>query len=130
MLMLIVKERVCGIGKRYPIFLSMMDYTAKISGAETIDELLDVERRLNLEAANEKKYGDQLPDFKSRSQAIRTLLADQKLSVRQLASLENRAEKATETGADDIVLETMEEIDQLKAQISQNRGRRLHTQLN
>jgi len=100
---------------------AIMDYTTKISAAETIDELLDVERRLNLETANEKRYGDQLPDLKTRSEAIRKLLAAQKLSVRQLGSLENEVAKASETGADDKVLEAMDKIEAVKEQIGQNK---------
>lgn len=99
----------------------IITYTEKIASSTTISELVGHERMINLETANEKRYGEYLPAFKTRAAAIRTLLAAQKLSVSQLAVLEKVVTTATETGADDKAMEAMDKIDEIKATIYQQK---------
>lgn len=99
----------------------IISYTEKIASSTTISELVGHERMINLETANEKRYGEYLPTLKTRAAAIRALLAAQKLSVSQLAVLEKEVTTATETGADDKAMDAMGKIDEIKATIHQQK---------
>lgn len=93
---------------------TIMTYSTKIAEAKDLPTLLDLERRLNLETANEKKYQEQLPDLKIRCEAIRSLLSLQKQNVKSLGGLEDEAALAFVTGAD----EKLEAIEAKKEEIS------------
>lgn len=91
-------KRVKGI--KDTIDNTIMTFSTKIAEAKELTTLLDLERRLNLETANEKRYQEQLPDLKSRCEAIRGLLSLQKQNVRLLAEIDGKAANALETGRD------------------------------
>lgn len=93
---------------------NIMSFSTKIAEAKDLPTLLDVERRLNLETANEKKYQEFLPDLKQRCEAIRALLTLQKQNIKALGGLENEAVNALQTGSD----EKLEEIEDKKEKIT------------
>lgn len=93
---------------------NIMSFSTKIAEAKGLTTLLDLERRLNLETANEKKYQEFLPAFKTRCEAIRSLLSLQKQNVKALGGLEIEGAKAAENGHD----EKLEEIEGKKEEIT------------
>lgn len=89
-----------GKGIKDTIDNTIMTFSTKIAEAKDLTTLLDLERRLNLETANEKRYQEQLPDLKSRCEAIRSLLSLQKQNVREMAEIDGKAANALKTGQD------------------------------
>lgn len=98
----------------------IMNKSTEISGADTILKLLEIERLINLESGS-AKYGEHLPLLKSRIEAIRPLIATQKLAVRDLSKIDSEASQAAENGNDERVLELLDKKDEVKANIEQNR---------
>lgn len=103
----------------------IIEKTGAIAAAETNETLLYIEKLINLETANESRYGDQLPDLKARIALIRPLIAAQKESVKELTVLEKVADNPNST--DESILEAGEKIDEVKAIIHQQRNNLLET---
>jgi hypothetical protein len=111
------KKRVDGIKKAMSDF--KMEYANKIAVAKTSQELVEIERRVNVEALNKTKYAEYLEDFKTDCEAIRSQLTAQKAKVRELERLEKESQEAAQNGSDEKVLEIMEKKEVLEAQIAQ-----------
>jgi hypothetical protein len=108
----------------------IMTFSTKIAEAKSLTALLDLERRLNLETANEKRYQEQLPDLKSRCEAIRSLLSLQKQNVKQLEGLENEAGNAIKTGQDDKLEEIEEKKEEVASKVEETRIKIQETAIN
>lgn len=108
----------------------IMTFSTKIAEAKDLPTLLDLERRLNLETANEKRYQEQLPDLKSRCEAIRSLLNLQKQNVKALGGLENEAANALETGQDDKLEEIEDKKEEISAKVEETRTKIQETAIN
>jgi hypothetical protein len=111
------KNRVAAIRKAMDQF--KMDYAVRIAGAKTTPELVQLERLINLETANKNRYQEFLPEFVNDCKAIRSLLADQKIKVKELFDLEKQEQEAAETGNDEAVLEIQDKKEALEANIAQ-----------
>lgn len=98
-----------------------IDYSLKISEAKTSKELVEIERRINLETANKSKYQEFLTEFSENVQAIRSLIAGQKEKVRELEALELQASHASENGLDEQYLEIQDKKEALESKIAENR---------
>jgi hypothetical protein len=98
-----------------------MTYSTKIADAKTSQELVEIERRINVEALNQNKYQEFLEDFKEDCKAIRSLLTAQKVKVRELEALEKEAEESLKNGSDEKFLELQDKKEALEAQISENK---------
>lgn len=98
-----------------------IEYSVKISDAKTSKELVDIERRINLETGNSNRYQELLPEFKTLCEPIRSLLTAQKNKVRELEELEITAREAAETGNDEVYLEVQDKKEALEAQIAETR---------
>jgi hypothetical protein len=109
---------------------NIMSFSTKIAEAKSLTALLDLERRLNLETANEKKYQEYLPEFKTRCEAIRSLLSLQKQNVKALGGLENEAANALETGQDDKLEEIEGKKEEITAKVEETRTRIQETAIN
>lgn len=121
-------KRVQGI--KEAIDNTIMTFSTKIAEAKDFVTLLDLERRLNLETANEKRYQEQLPDLKSRCEAIRSLLSLQKQNVKGMEGLEKEAANALETGQDEKLLEIEEKKDEMGAKVEETRTMIQETAIN
>lgn len=108
----------------------IMSFSTKIAEAKDLTTLLDLERRLNLETANEKRYQEQLPELKSRCEAIRSLLSLQKQNVKYLDGLEAEAGKALENGSDEILEEIEGKKERAIAKVEETRTRIQETAIN
>lgn len=109
---------------------NIMSFSTKIAEAKDLPTLLDLERRLNLETAAEKKYQEFLPAFKTRCEAIRSLLSLQKQNVKTLAGLETEAGKASENGYDEKLEEIEGKKDEITAKVKETRTRIQETAIN
>lgn len=109
---------------------NIMSFSTKIAEAKDLPTLLDLERRLNLETANTTKYQESLPDFKTRCEAIRSLLSLQKQNVKQLSGLENEAIDAAETGIDGRLEEILDKKEEITAKVEETRTRIQETAIN
>ena len=109
---------------------NIISFSTKIAEAKDLPALLDLERRLNLETANLKKYQEFLPDFKTRCEAIRSLLSLQKQNVKALGGLENEATNALETGQDDKLEEIEGKKEEITAKVEETRTRIQETAIN
>ena len=97
-----------------------MEYAAKISEAKTSQELVSIERLVNLETGNSRKYMEFTEIFKLSCEPIRSQLREQKEKVRQLEELELSRQEAEKQGNDEKILELMEKQENLEAKISEN----------
>lgn len=109
---------------------NIMSFSTKIAEAKDLPTLIDLERRLNLETANEKKYQEFLPDFKTRCEAIRSLLSLQKQNVKALGGLEDEAANALETGADEKLEEIEAKKEEITGKVEETRTRIQETAIN
>lgn len=109
--------RVDGIRKQMNDFKTT--YAVKISDAKTSQELVSIERLINLETGNKNKYAEFLEEFKTGCEPIRSLITAQKETVRKLEELERQALQAAENGSDEQVLEFMEQKEVLEAKIAE-----------
>jgi hypothetical protein len=100
---------------------AILDYSNAIAACNSEQQLLDVERKLNLDLTRRNVYFEFLEDFKSRSESIRGLITAQKKIVKSLEGLKNETVKAIAIGADEKLLEIEEKKEDLEAQIEQNR---------
>lgn len=110
--------------------ITVMTYSTKAAEAKELPILLDLERRLNLETANEKKYQEFLPTLKTRCEAIRSLFTLQKQNLRQLEGLETEGAKALETGADDKLEEIEGKKEEITAKVEETRTKIQETAIN
>lgn len=108
----------------------IMTFSTKIAEAKDLTTLLDLERRLNLETANEKRYQEQLPDLKSRCEAIRSLLSLQKQNVKGLEGLESKAAFALQTGQDGWLEELEGEKEEMASKVAETSTRIQETAIN
>lgn len=109
---------------------NIMSFSTKIAEAKDLPVLLDLERRLNLETANEKKYQEFLPAFKTRCEAIRSLLSLQKQNVKVLSGLENEAVKALDGGHDEKLESIESQKEEITAKVEETRTRIQETAIN
>lgn len=121
-------RRVKGI--REAIDNIIMTFSTKIAEAKDLPPLLDLERRLNLETANEKRYQEQLPDLKQRCEAIRILLSLQKQNIKGMEGLESKAAFALQTGQDDWLQELEGEKDEMASKVAETSTRIQETAIN
>lgn len=113
------QQRVAGIRSAMDEF--KIAYSVKIADAKTSKELVDIERRINLETANKTKYQEFLPEFVEDCKAIRSLLTGQKEKVREIEELERQANLAAQNGSDEQILEIMEKKEALESEIAETR---------
>ena len=94
-------------------------YAVKISDAKTSQELVSIERLINLETGNKNRYQEFWEEFRSGCEPIRSLLTAQKETVRKLEELEKQALQAAENGSDEKILEIMGQKEVLEAKIAE-----------
>lgn len=99
--------------------VSKLDFSVKIAGAKTLAELVDIERRVNLETGNKNRYQEFLPEFAEACKAIRSLITAQKNKVRELSDLQLQASQASENNDDGAFLDIQEKIEEKTAQIAE-----------
>jgi hypothetical protein len=95
----------------------IIDFSLKIAAATTNEQLISIERLINLEKANKSKYGDQLPLLIERCNELNALLASQKVLVKEKEALEQAKKQAEIEGDDDKLEELEKKSEQIEEKI-------------
>lgn len=98
-----------------------MEYSQKIAAAKSSSELVAIERLVNLESANARKYAEFLENFKTSCEPLRIQLRTQKERVRELEEIELKRQEAEKRGNDEEILQLMEKQEVLGAKIEENK---------
>jgi hypothetical protein len=96
-------------------------YSQKVAECTTNDQLISIEKLINLETGRKDKYHEFLDQFKVSCEPIRALLKQQKEQVKALATLDKEATIAAENDDDAKAIELLEAKDELTAQIDLNK---------
>lgn len=98
----------------------ILNNSMQIAAATTNDQLLSIERLINLEKANKSKYGEQLPLLIERCNELTGKIKEQKGLVKQKEQLEE-AKKAAEKAGDDQKLDELKNKEQeIEEKIAEN----------
>lgn len=106
------------------------DFSTKIAAAETTEQLLDIERRINLEKARKDKYGEYYDEMVGKLNELTPLLTEQKKAVKELSGLDVAEQKAIETGDDESLLAISEKKETITAQVQETKIRVQETAVN
>lgn len=98
----------------------ILDNSVKIASADSNEQLISLERLINLEKANKSKYGDLLPLLIERCNELNSKLAEQKVLVKQKEELLKQQAKAKEAGDDDKLNELKAKEQAIESQIADN----------
>lgn len=98
----------------------ILDNSVKIASADSNEQLISLERLINLEKANKSKYGDLLPLLIERCNELNSKLAEQKVLVKQKEELLKQQAKAKEAGDDDKLNELKAKEQEIESQIADN----------
>jgi chaperonin cofactor prefoldin len=98
----------------------ILDSSAKIAAATTTEQLISIERLINLEKANKVRYQDHLPLLIERSNELTTKIKEQKDLVKELERVEEEKKQALETGNDEKAQDLLEKSALLEAKIEEN----------
>lgn len=96
-------------------------YSQKVAECTTNEQLVGIEKLINLETGRKEKYQEYLDQFKASCEPIRELLKQQKEQVKALATLDKEATIAAENDDDTKAIELLEAKDELTAQIDLNK---------
>lgn len=112
------QDRVDGLKNTINIFI--LDASSKIAAATTTEQLLSIERLINLEKGNKGRYQDHLPLLIERSNELTTKIKEQKELVKQLEKVEQEVEEALQAGNDEKAQELLQKSELLGAKIEEN----------
>lgn len=111
-------DRIEGLKNAINAFV--LEASSKIAAATTTEQLLSIERLINLEKGNKGRYQDHLPLLIERSNELTTKIKEQKELVKELERVEQEAAKALESGNDEKAQELLQKSELLGAQIVEN----------
>jgi hypothetical protein len=94
--------------------------SAQIAAATTNEQLISIERLINLEKANKGRYQDHLPLLIERSNELTAKIKEQKELVKELERVEEEKKQALETGNDEKAQLLVEKSALLEAKIEEN----------
>lgn len=112
------QDRVEGLKNSINAFI--LDASSKIAAATTTEQLLSIERLINLEKGNKSRYQDHLPLLIERSNELTAKIKEQKDLVKELERIEQETAKALESGNDEKAQELLQKSELLGAKIEEN----------
>lgn len=98
----------------------ILESSAKIAAATTTEQLLAIERLINLEKGNKSRYQDHLPVLIERCNELTAKIKEQKDLVRELERVAEEANKALESGEDEKAQDLLQKTADLEAKIEEN----------
>jgi hypothetical protein len=98
----------------------ILDYSTKIAAATTNEQLIQIERLINLEKGNKGRYQDHLPLLIERCNELTAKIKEQKDIVKELERLEQEKKLAFEQGNDEKVQQLQEKSEFLEAKMEEN----------
>lgn len=87
---------------------NLINFSTRIANCQTNDELIAVERLINLEKGNKTKYQEFLPDFVERAKKLTELITSQKEAIKEMEVLNKQKIEAENTGDDRTLIEIIE----------------------
>lgn len=96
-------------------------FAAAIAGCQTTEQLLEIERKINLEKTRKEKYDEFLPKAVTRFNELNALLKDQKHNVSELEKLRNLQATARLNNDDQAVLDLQDELELKEYQIEEHK---------
>lgn len=112
------QQRIEGLKNAINAFI--LDSSSKIAAATTTEQLLSIERLINLEKGNKGRYQDHLPLLIERSNELTTKIKEQKELVKELERVAQETKVALETGNDEKAQELLGKSELLEAKIEEN----------
>lgn len=112
------QDRIDGLKNSINAFI--LDASSKIAAATTTEQLLSIERLINLEKGNKGRYQDHLPLLIERSNELTAKIKEQKDLVKELERVAEEANKALEAGNDEKAQELLQKSELLGAKIEEN----------
>lgn len=112
------KQRIEGLQNAINQFI--LDASVKIAAATANEQLLSIERLINLEKANKSRYQDHLPLLIERCNDLNEKLKEQKQVVKEREALEAEKNKAIEAGNDEKLQELLQKEQVLDDKIEEN----------
>lgn len=112
------QDRVEGLKNSINAFI--LDASSKIAAATTTEQLLSIERLINLEKGNKSRYQDHLPLLIERSNELTAKIKEQKDLVKELERIEQEMAKALESENDEKAQELLQKSELLGAKIEEN----------
>jgi len=98
----------------------VLNFSVKIAAADSNEQLISLERLINLEKANKSKYADLLSLLIERCNELNEKLAEQKKLVKQREELKKQQEEAKKQGDDDKLNELLEKQQAIDDEIADN----------
>lgn len=112
------QDRVDGLKSTINAFI--LDASSKIAAATTTEQLLSIERLINLEKGNKGRYQDHLPLLIERSNELTAKIKEQKELVKELERVDQEAAAALRAGNDEKAQELLQKSELLGAKIEEN----------
>lgn len=79
---------------------NLVDFSTKIANCTTNEQLIVVERLINLEKGNKVRYQEFLPDFVERAKKLTELITSQKEAIKEMETLNKQKLEAEQSGND------------------------------
>lgn len=98
---------------------NMISFSQKIAECTTNEQLISIERLINLEKGAKAKYQEFLPTAVDKFESLTSLLKLQKDNVKESIRLEDERKKAEEKGDDAKIMELQERQEVLTARIDE-----------
>ena len=98
-----------------------IQFAKQVAECTTSNQLTNIERTINLEKTRKEKYQEFLDDAVSRYSELNTLLASQKITVKELEENARKQEIAKKANDDAALLLLQEEQEKQQAKIEENK---------
>lgn len=112
------QQRIEGIQNQINSFI--LTSSTQIAAATTNEQLLSIERLINLEKGNKSRYQDHLPLLIERCNELTTKIKEQKELVKELERVEEEKNNALQAGNDEKAQELLQKSEVLGAKIEEN----------
>lgn len=98
-----------------------LNFANKITQAQTTEQLLDIERLINLEKGRDGKYFEFLPNAVLRFEKLTVLIKEQKIKVKELEKEKQKLDEAIKSGDDDATFDIMQKTESIQSSIDETR---------
>lgn len=112
------QERIAAINSSINQFI--LESSVKIASATTNEQLIQIERLVNLEKANKSKYQDHLPLLIERCNELTGKIKEQKDLLKKKEALDLEQKMALNSGDDEKAMELMNQSQLLESKIQDN----------
>lgn len=112
------QQRITGLQTTINDFI--LDASTKIAAATTNEQLIQIERLINLEKANKSRYQDHLPLLIERCNDLNSKLKEQKELIKEREQVEIQTKKALDDGNDEKAQELLEKSQLLDLKMQEN----------